>query len=386
MNRSSIFQFLLVFLATALLFSCNKSDNPKNAPVQNEPAPVAEAPEQTSPHVTYLKDPAEVAALLDKYPAGTKILIDAPFAPFVPEGFETYLLTEYTRCANGCERPDPLPEALSFDLLLGFSIPENFSVVTGSEHAWRILADIDLQASSIRPPGDYQSFRAMLAKRNRPDEPQFAPPNDPKLTPDEFGAMVQIPSKDGDFFIDKYETTHGQFVKFLNAFGLPPEQLGPYYSIHDPASKIVHIGGAYRVYWGAINLPVFNVSWLGAKAYCRWVDKDLPTRKQWLTAAGAGDGRAYPWGNQTDFTKRANFLGLEDGYNLWAPVDAFPEGKSPHGVYNLSGNIYEWLEDFQVAGGAWEFGPEVGKLSHQDNNYPTARNLHDGIRCVRKVP
>jgi len=133
--------------------------------------------------------------------------------------------------------------------------------------------------------------------------------------------------------------------------------------------------------------PVGSVSWNDAQSFCAWLSDELglpivlPTEAQWEKAARGTDGRRFPWGNQAPSEQFANyadasFIGkygehtrrpdatIDDGYVETSPVDAFASGRSPYGVYDMAGNLGEWVYDihdddyYAVSPGRNPSGPE----------------------------
>jgi formylglycine-generating enzyme required for sulfatase activity len=99
--------------------------------------------------------------------------------------------------------------------------------------------------------------------------------------------------------------------------------------------------------------PVVAVSWYAARAYCLWLSLlennnsnttlyRLPTEVEWEYAAGGKEGRRYPWGKEEPSSTRANY-GKNEGATT--PVGRYPEGVTPEGLYDMAGNMWEWMEN-----------------------------------------
>ena len=138
------------------------------------------------------------------------------------------------------------------------------------------------------------------------------------------------------YWIDKYEVTNAQYKKFIDATGRrsPDHFRNRTY----PEGKADH--------------PVTFVTWYDARDYCTWAGKRLPTDAEWEKAARGTDGRMFPWGNTFDLYKantpqRWATLNQESGGDT-TPVGAFEGGKSPYGLYDMSGNVWEWTSSWYV--------------------------------------
>jgi formylglycine-generating enzyme required for sulfatase activity len=142
--------------------------------------------------------------------------------------------------------------------------------------------------------------------------------------------------KVGSFFIDKYPVTNEEFKKFLDATHYRPADAHNF--LKDWKNGIYPEGWAKK--------PVTWVSLEDARAYAKWAGKRLPHEWEWQYAAQGTDGRVYPWGS----TWRADCVATPDhGHELTGPaeVDAHPCGASPFGVMDMTGNVWQWTDEFQ---------------------------------------
>ncbi|MGB9873210.1 MAG: formylglycine-generating enzyme family protein, partial [Anaerolineae bacterium] len=150
------------------------------------------------------------------------------------------------------------------------------------------------------------------------------------------------------FYIDRYEVTYREYLRFLNAMGGHEFACYGFHCVAvwregDPdslGSPIRQEEDQYRVGPELEDLPVGYVSWYGAAAYCAWLGKRLPTEAEWEKAARGTDGRLFPWGNEWD--PRWPMYDTGDT----RPVGINPLDISPYGVHDMLGNEVEWVSDW----------------------------------------
>jgi len=192
------------------------------------------------------------------------------------------------------------------------------------------------------------------------------------------------------FFMDRYPVTNAQFKEFLGATGYRPRD--DYNFLKDWKD------GNYPEGWG--NKPVTWVSLEDAHAYAEWAGKRLPHEWEWQYAAQGADRRLYPWGNEWT---AAAVPPPEKSRTMRPPteVSAFPQGASPFGVVDMTGNVWQWTDEYvdehtragivrggsyyQPQGAQWYFPNSVkltehGKLLLMSPGKDRAGTL--GFRCV----
>ncbi len=146
------------------------------------------------------------------------------------------------------------------------------------------------------------------------------------------------------------------------------------------------------------ELPVTQVSWHEARAYCAFAGGRLPTEDQWEKAARGTDGRELPWGSELDCA-RANFGSFENegpcaGKNPGKPVagGSYPQGASPYGVLDMAGNVWEWVADRYdrdparrvVRGGSCCSYFVPPRAANRNAWEPSYRDGDLGFRCVSR--
>jgi len=186
------------------------------------------------------------------------------------------------------------------------------------------------------------------------------------------------------FYIDTYEVTVERYAKFLKQ-GSDTQRI--------PAGWDDVNLGAHRKH------PVAGTNYFDAYSYCRWVGKRLPTNDEWEKAARGTDGRKYPWGNEkphesmTNFNKNYCFFCNVYDEKI-SPIGSFQKDKSPFGVFDMAGNVTEWVDEGNRRGGDWRTGwPGADESMELARLWPSDKmtknpggNPDQGFRCAQDAP
>ncbi len=228
------------------------------------------------------------------------------------------------------------------------------------------------------------------------------------------------------FYLDRFEVTNTAFSEFVTATNhvTDPERNGVGWHWTGEWQQVKgadwrHPHGSQSSIVGLGQHPVVQVSWRDAAAYCEWRRKRLPSEAEWERAARDAGGVPYAWGNAPPVENalyRASYGSDQccsaddgDGYRYTAPVGSFPRGRSPFGVDDMTGNVWEWVRDTYdetfygrssaadpintapgkrkvIRGGGWGNNPWGLRTTLRHTNAPESGLSMVGFRCAKSSP
>ncbi len=189
------------------------------------------------------------------------------------------------------------------------------------------------------------------------------------------------------FYLATHEVTNTDYAAFVKATRHRPPYNWPKGKMPEPMAR----------------LPVVDVDFHDAAAYCRWSGRRLPTEAEWERACrGLAEGAKYPWGDREPTRKDARYDTLDGP----GPVGAF--AANYFGLHDMSGNVWEWTTDWYekdyyakapdrnpqgpdtglyrvLRGGSWADLTKFLPCAHRTWARPLERSPNIGFRCAKSV-
>ena len=241
---------------------------------------------------------------------------------------------------------------------------------------------------------------------------------------------------DKGFAMARTDVTVGQFREFVKATGYQPDsqRLGGA-SVYDERSGSMRddTGASWQSDYAGRNaddkLPVVNVSWNDARAYAEWLSQRtgkkyrLPSEAEFEYALRGGTTTKYWWGDSSPKSKVENltggndrsgngrrwsnaFAGYRDGF--WGPAPVMSFAANPFGLYDINGNVSEWVQDCWhdnyiraprdgnawlnpgcstrvIRGGSWGSSPDQVRSAYRQGADASVRSGRVGFRVVREL-
>jgi len=204
------------------------------------------------------------------------------------------------------------------------------------------------------------------------------------------------------FDIDRYEVSLGEYLAFLQDTKRMVSQ--------ELRRLIWHLLSVHFIPDQALApWPALYVTWEEAKHFCTHHGKRLPSEAEWEKSARGEAARIFPWGEMDPSPELAVFGQYHvHEIPLVATVDSFPDGQSIYGVFHLSGNIAEWVNDWLgpdyypimpernppgpksgrykvVRGGSWKSRPVMLRAATRGGAFPEERSATIGFRCAKNI-
>jgi formylglycine-generating enzyme required for sulfatase activity len=163
---------------------------------------------------------------------------------------------------------------------------------------------------------------------------------------------------------------------------------------------ITYNGGTFTVTSGYENWPVVAVTWYGSKAFAQYYGLDLPREAEWEYACRGGKQYKFGTDDGTISTSKVNYYSY-----IGHPVEMGSYPPNPFGIYNMSGNVWEWCADWYdnytnnsvtdpigaqtgfyrvVRGGSWYTFSGYCRSAGRSSYYPYYMGSRVGFRVVRR--
>ena len=202
---------------------------------------------------------------------------------------------------------------------------------------------------------------------------------------------VQVP----DFYMARYPVTRGEYARFARAMGS-------------------HINDEWRKpgFEQSDDHPVVEVSWNDAQIYIEWLNREtglvhrLPSEAEWEYACRAGTSTRFWWGD--DLSGKIALVCANFGRNNKGTTAVGSFKPNPWGLYDMSGNVWEWTQDCWhnsyegapsdgsawlagdrservLRGGSWDFNPNDLRSALRNRFTTDNRYLNIGFRLARTL-
>lgn len=296
--------------------------------------------------------------------------------------------------------PTPTPTPTSTEAPTPTDTPT--SPPTVNEQGYSLMVDdqghlmIQIPAGSFRM-GFSDEQAAIICVANRPDCVEESEYEDEQPV-----HKVTLSS----FWIDAYEVTNAQYRACVETGRCEPPA--------EPKQETSY-SSDYYANPAFDDYPVVNITWEMADNFCRvWRGGRLPTEAEWEYAARGEEAYIYPWGSRTPASSLLNFCDVncpydwavgwhDDGYANTAPVGSYERGVSPFGVFDMAGNVWEWVSDWYKRytsasvtnptgpsegpgrvrrGGAWSNSAARLRVTNRGWDLPDGYDDDQGFRCV----
>jgi len=281
----------------------------------------------------------------------------------------------------------------SFILMIVGLVYESYKSKKMRELAMSIKTETTTTVTAAKQ--DFSMYKIMVGDDGRemvqiPEGPFVMGSRDDDSDPDEKPEhQVYLKS----YFIDLREVIRSEYDRFAKMTKRVPRKIEVFED--DPAKLLKP------------ELPAIAVTWDDAEAYCKWAGKRLPTEAEWEKAARGERKRRYPWGDEF-LQGHANIDGSEDGFRYLAPPGSFDAGRSPYGLYDMAGNVGEWVADsydesfYQkspyrdpkgpdqgdqriIRGGSWRETKKNARSSKRFQAKPWRHDITVGFRCAKDI-
>ncbi|MBK9948563.1 MAG: SUMF1/EgtB/PvdO family nonheme iron enzyme [Nitrospira sp.] len=270
---------------------------------------------------------------------------------------------------------------------------------------WIGIATFSMLFNTFLLMASAQSLQAVIAPPKGKDRapmvevptgsfPMGVPPGDRDGGRDEYPRHEVVLDT---FLIDQFEVTNGRYLEFIKSTGHRVPQ--------NPTNPTRNLWQGGTITESLAERPVINVDWFDADAYCKWAGKRLPSEAEWEKAAKGTSDRRFPWGNVEPTAKHLNYNQKWIGEKTLMPVGSYEAGKSPYGVYDIVGNVWEWVNDWYdaryyekspsknppgpqegtkkvIRGAGWQNETPTVRIFTRVDSDPTMRNESTGFRCA----